>query len=387
MYGDHIKLCSCKRRAEVDERSIVHCLDEVESVEGVAQVVVLDAGLNAELSQRKGEGAAFDKLLFEMVHFFEHNRVPVGLVAEAAEVGERFFGRARLSLDPTEQVAEVDEKAAVAVALILRHDHDAAHVVLLHTVLFFAKVADQVTAVLVVLGKDVEQKWLDVVVKRFVVEKQLGQETQILSVDFVRVAVHFEHAELAVAGAINFVAGRTQRRPVGRAGRGPVKIASRQYSRVQLSLNFERAKTNWSSRASSSWLACCTRLNSSRSWSEQPDGPAAASSMALLLLASATRVLDFLRPRFFPSVSTLTSSVTCSSWSCVSLSSSACICCSSSPLGLPLFLSRVSLTFSRRFLCPLFVRRSSLLRLDGELSHTAAVAGADGDVDEFKAAR
>lgn len=70
----------------------------------------------------------------------------------------------------------MDEKPAEPLALVLRHGHDAADVVLLLTVLLLGEVAHQVAALGVVLGQHVEEERFHVVIQRLVVEEQLGQQ-------------------------------------------------------------------------------------------------------------------------------------------------------------------------------------------------------------------
>lgn len=61
------------------------------------------------------------------------------------------------------------------------------------------EVADDMRAVFIDLAENVEEKRLDVEVERLVVEEQLGEETEILTVDFVLPAVDFPDAESALA--------------------------------------------------------------------------------------------------------------------------------------------------------------------------------------------
>ena len=110
-----------------------------------------------------------------------------------------------------QQKAKVYEKSSVAGALILWHDHDAGDVVLLSAVLLLAEVADEMRALLVVLREYVEEERLDIVVERLVVEKELGEQTQVLTIDFGRVAVHLENGEVSRRRAVYFVAGWTER--------------------------------------------------------------------------------------------------------------------------------------------------------------------------------
>ena len=56
-----------------------------------------------------------------------------------------------------------------------------------------AEVPHQVTALAVILGEDIEQEGLHVVVERLVIEEQLDEQTEVLAVDLVGVAIHLEH--------------------------------------------------------------------------------------------------------------------------------------------------------------------------------------------------
>lgn len=68
------------------------------------------------------------------------------------------------------------------------------------------EVADDVGALLVDLAQDVEEERVDVEVERFVVEKELGHEAQVLTIELVLVAVHLEDGQGALA--VDFFARR-----------------------------------------------------------------------------------------------------------------------------------------------------------------------------------
>lgn len=68
------------------------------------------------------------------------------------------------------------------------------------------EISDHVTAFVVHFRHHVEQEWLDVVVQRLVVQEQLGQQTQILTVQLVLLAIHFEHRQATFP--VYLVAGR-----------------------------------------------------------------------------------------------------------------------------------------------------------------------------------
>lgn len=94
-------------------------------------------------------------------------------------------------------LTEMDEEPPVALSLILRHCHYAGDVILLLAVFLLREVADQVTALAVILGQHIEQERFHVVVQGLVVEEQFRKEAQVLAVYFVRVAVHFEDGYVA----------------------------------------------------------------------------------------------------------------------------------------------------------------------------------------------
>ena len=51
------------------------------------------------------------------------------------------------------------------------------------------------SSLLVHLTQDVEQEWLHIKIKCFVVQEQLGQKTQVLAVDLVVCSIHLVDAE------------------------------------------------------------------------------------------------------------------------------------------------------------------------------------------------
>ena len=143
-----------------------------------------------------------------VIQILHEDALPVAVVADAAEVGQGFLWRARLALDTGEEVAEVDEEAAVALTLVLGHCHDAGHVVLLLARLLFGEVADKMAALAVVLGQHVEEEGLDVVVERLVIEEELCQEAEVLAVDLTAHAVHLEDRKVGLA--VDLVGGRVE---------------------------------------------------------------------------------------------------------------------------------------------------------------------------------
>ena len=106
--------------------------------------------------------------------------------------------RVHLNIYLGQHVGEVDQHASVPLPLAVGHGHDAGHVVLLQTVLLLAEVPHQVAALGVVLGQDVEEERLHVVVERLVIEEEFDEETEVLTVDLVGVAVHLENSAVSL---------------------------------------------------------------------------------------------------------------------------------------------------------------------------------------------
>lgn len=60
--------------------------------------------------------------------------------------------------------------------------------------------------IFVVLGHDIEEEWLDVVVESLTAEKEFCEQTKILTIYWILAAIDFEERKVAVT--IDFVAGR-----------------------------------------------------------------------------------------------------------------------------------------------------------------------------------
>lgn len=101
---------------------------------------------------------------------------------------------------------EVDEQITPALALPHWKGHDAAEVVFLRTAFLLAKVPDEPCANVIDIGDHIEEEGLDIVEKGLVVQKHLGQETEVLAVDLVLAAVDLEDGDRTIA--VNLVARR-----------------------------------------------------------------------------------------------------------------------------------------------------------------------------------
>lgn len=72
------------------------------------------------------------------------------------------------------------------------------------TTTHLGEIADKMVSLFVILGNHVKEKRFDVVVESLVVKKHLGNQTEVLAVDFVPPAVDFKHRNVFVS--IDFVA-------------------------------------------------------------------------------------------------------------------------------------------------------------------------------------
>ena len=135
----------------------------------------------------------------------EQRLAPVLAVAEQSEVRERLLRAAELALALAELVAELDEDAAPALALVLGQAEDAGDVVALCAFFLFAEVADEVAAVLVARRHAVEEEGVDIVVEGLVVEEELAEEAEVAAPGALAAAVDFEEGDVVVA--VDFVSG------------------------------------------------------------------------------------------------------------------------------------------------------------------------------------
>ena len=112
-------------------------------------------------------------------------------------------------------------------------------------------------ALLVVLREYVEEERLDIVVERLVVEKELGEQTQVLTIDFGRVAVHLENGEVSRRRAVYFVAGWTERWPD--RGRGAhIRVSATQLTGRQI---FNGVDERWGGVAIDDDECECKKVN------------------------------------------------------------------------------------------------------------------------------
>lgn len=124
-----------------------------------------------------------------LVKVLQQDRLPKRVVRDSTQIRQWLFWRASLLLSLGQEVTKVDEQSTKSLSLVLWHGHDTTDIVLLGTMLLLGEVSDQVAALRVVLGQDVEQEGLDVVVEGLVIKKELDQETEILAIDLVGIAI------------------------------------------------------------------------------------------------------------------------------------------------------------------------------------------------------
>ena len=70
------------------------------------------------------------------------------------------------------------------------------------------EITNKMASIIVSQCKNIEHKWLNVVIKCLVIKKQLGQKTQILTVNLRHVAVNFKYRPVVLA--IDFITRRMQ---------------------------------------------------------------------------------------------------------------------------------------------------------------------------------
>ena len=127
-----------------------------------------------------------------MEKFFAHDKTPVFSIAYEAHVTERLLGATGFPLHARKQVGELNKVLTVSLSHMNRKDEDTGDVVERAGPFLFREVAYKVTAIVIVLGHDVEQKRLHVVVQSFRTQKELRKKTKVLAVNRVLTAVDFK---------------------------------------------------------------------------------------------------------------------------------------------------------------------------------------------------
>ena len=128
---------------ETDDVLALVVVDEVHALQGGDDVVLLDAGLLADLIDRDLRSIAVVSSL-DAQQDLQYGVGPVGSVAQQAQVGQRLLRASRLPLELGELVAELYEELAVTLPLVGRQGEDAGNVVVLAALLLLAEVTNNV---------------------------------------------------------------------------------------------------------------------------------------------------------------------------------------------------------------------------------------------------
>jgi len=156
---------------------------------------------------------------------------PITPVRHLSQIRQWLFGRPRLALAAGQLVRQRNDEFAVARLLVLRKGEDAGQIVPLARHFFLGKVPDnaraffwlprarararaRATMIAIELRHDVKVKGTRVEIQRLVIQKELGQEAEFLTVRRVLLAVDFVHGQSFRLVAINLAARRTKD-PVG----------------------------------------------------------------------------------------------------------------------------------------------------------------------------
>lgn len=76
-----------------------------------------------------------------------------------------------------DSLTKFDQEFAVAFSLVRWHRQNARDIVVFGALFLLGKIADDVKAAWILFGHNVKQKWICVVIERFVIEKQFGEQT------------------------------------------------------------------------------------------------------------------------------------------------------------------------------------------------------------------
>mmetsp|Transcript_23262 Transcript_23262/g.78156 ORF Transcript_23262/g.78156 Transcript_23262/m.78156 type:complete len:417 (-) Transcript_23262:9-1259(-) len=176
--------------AHVDGVLAAKVLEEVEGLERGDDVLRAEGGHVGELLDGH-HALVLGQDLQELAR-------PVGPVAHETQVREGPLRGAELPLALGELVGDGNHELAKALALVAGEREDAGQVVVLRGDALLGEVAHHVGPGLVAVADDVEEKGLDVVVERLVVQEELGQQAQVLAVDALHARVHLVHGHVRV---------------------------------------------------------------------------------------------------------------------------------------------------------------------------------------------
>lgn len=150
VVGHHVLLLE-------DDVLALPVLDHAHGLQRAHDVVGVDGHLLADVFDH-------ELLAAEVAQVLEQHVLPVRAVRDEPQVRERLLRGAHLAFLPRQQVAEVDEEASEALALVRRQRQDARHVVPLERVLLLAEVAHGVTSIRIVESHDIKEEGFHVVV-------------------------------------------------------------------------------------------------------------------------------------------------------------------------------------------------------------------------------
>lgn len=115
-----------------------------------------------------------------------------------AEVTQGLLRGPALPLFQREGIAELNDELAVALPLAERHDQDAREVVV-SVPLLPREIPHQMISHGIVLTEDIKVEGVDVVVQGLVIEKELGNEAQVLTVGLLVLSVHLKHRDAVIS--------------------------------------------------------------------------------------------------------------------------------------------------------------------------------------------
>ena len=132
------------------------------------------------------------------------------MIRNVTQIRQRLLRRTHLLFNLAQLVGKLNHEVTVALALMRRERHNARQIVPQLATLLLAKVANHVVALVVVLRYHVKVERSHVVVKRFVVQKELRYVRNVLRVHtlvVVAISVHLKDGNVVLA--VDLVSRRT----------------------------------------------------------------------------------------------------------------------------------------------------------------------------------
>lgn len=113
----------------------------------------------------------------------QQNMCPITSVWDFPQITQWLLRWSRFPLSFTQFITQANDKLSVTTLLILRKGQNTSQIILLRRHLFLGKISNNMSPKFIHLANDIKVERVNVIIQRLVIEKQLCQKAQILTVN------------------------------------------------------------------------------------------------------------------------------------------------------------------------------------------------------------